>query len=115
MLFDVGEGGAIRKGLCARRVALVFSFSTARALSAFLADAERDARARATDKRARVAILYMYCNGHPERPNGTAVRNGPFGTGRSERNGHTERPYGTAIRNGHTERPYGNKVLSSPY
>ena len=50
MLFDVGEGGAIWKGLCACRVALVFSFSTARALPAFLADGERaDASERPTE------------------------------------------------------------------
>ena len=59
MLFDVGEGGAIRKGLCARRVALVFSFSTARALSAFLADAERDARERPTSARAPLAAAFV--------------------------------------------------------
>ena len=64
MLFDVGEGGAIWKGLCACRVALVFSFSTARALSAFLADGERDASDRPTGAHYCDIVPPHKCNSH---------------------------------------------------
>ena len=63
MLFDVGEGGAIWKGLCACRVALVFSFSTARALSAFWL---MESETRATDRRERTTVTSSphKCNSH---------------------------------------------------